>query len=248
MPAPDRAGGLPLWAAVIHGASARIRFHAGNRAAAIAEFARWQRHWAPFRVIDGNAGYLHTLTSVDDALPVLGTDEVVDAAYAELCRWSWTRFAPANLCGLDQLRGGLALRLGQLDAAEGHYATGLEWAEREGSLVEAGRCLLGLARLAERRGITVAPRAGSNGRMHSSRHGGQTSTLPRHPLRCRFLIEEGRRTVQACRLARLRCCGLSPQDGPTRKSPVSSRSARTRWRGTSHTSSPRQILRTVRRR
>ena len=53
---------------------------------------------------------------------------------------------------LDHRRGDLALQLDLVDEAEGHYRTGLDWTEREGCFVEAGRCLHGLARVAKRRG------------------------------------------------------------------------------------------------
>ena len=54
--------------------------------------------------------------------------------------------------GMDKVRGQFALRLDLIDEAEQHFRTGLEWCERERCPVEAGRCLQGLAELAERRG------------------------------------------------------------------------------------------------
>ncbi|MBI2760884.1 MAG: hypothetical protein HYX51_05605 [Chloroflexi bacterium] len=152
MPAPERAGGLPNWLAVIHGGRARTRFHAGDEAGARGELAAWARYWAPFRITDGTPGYLHSITCVDGVLPALGSDELVRAVYAELQGWSWARFGPANPCGIDQLRGALALRLGQLDEAQQHYNTGLAWADREQCPLEAGRCLRGLAEVAVPRG------------------------------------------------------------------------------------------------
>ena len=53
---------------------------------------------------------------------------------------------------LDPVRGALGLRLDLVDEAEQHFRTGLEWCERERCPVEAGRCLQGLAEVAERRG------------------------------------------------------------------------------------------------
>ena len=43
------------------------------------------------------------------------------------------------------------MRLERLEEAEEHYRTGLEWAERERFPVEQGRCLQGLAEVAELR-------------------------------------------------------------------------------------------------
>ena len=53
---------------------------------------------------------------------------------------------------LDGLRGALALRLDKVEEAEEWYRIGLEWAERERCPIEQGRCLQGLAEVAERRG------------------------------------------------------------------------------------------------
>jgi hypothetical protein len=53
----------------------------------------------------------------------------------------------------DDLRGRLALRLGEIDEAERHFRIGLEWARRPDvrfGLVE-GRCRQGLAEIAETR-------------------------------------------------------------------------------------------------
>ena len=59
------------------------------------------------------------------------------------------------------LRGALALRFGDLDAAEQHFRTGLEWASRPDVrfIVDQGRCHQGLAEVAERRGDLEAARA-----------------------------------------------------------------------------------------
>jgi ATP/maltotriose-dependent transcriptional regulator MalT len=48
--------------------------------------------------------------------------------------------------------GFLELRRGDLDAAERDLRAGFDWCEREGCPVELGRCLHGLAEVAERRG------------------------------------------------------------------------------------------------
>lgn len=49
------------------------------------------------------------------------------------------------------MRGGLALALGLPDRAEQHFRTGMEWAKKMRSPIEAGRNLIGLARVAEAR-------------------------------------------------------------------------------------------------
>ena len=88
---------------------------------------------------------------LDDALPALGTDDDVRAWYAESVKWGAVR--TTNFAQLmDRVRGNLAVRLDLVDEAAQHFRTGLEWAERERCPVEAGRCLQGLAEVAERRG------------------------------------------------------------------------------------------------
>ena len=77
---------------------------------------------------------------------------------------SGLRSYSAPLAGLgnpDWLRGALALRFGDLDAAEQHFRTGLEWASRPDVrfIVDQGRCLQGLAEVAEHRGDLEAARA-----------------------------------------------------------------------------------------
>jgi ATP/maltotriose-dependent transcriptional regulator MalT len=59
---------------------------------------------------------------------------------------------------LDRSDGVLALRLDLVEEAGQHFRTGLEWCERERCPVEAGRCLQGLAEVAERRGDLEAAR------------------------------------------------------------------------------------------
>ena len=63
----------------------------------------------------------------------------VHATYEELVSWHWVRFGYLTPRSLDHLRAPLALRLDLVDEAEGWFATGLEWAERERCPVEYGR-------------------------------------------------------------------------------------------------------------
>jgi hypothetical protein len=84
-------------------------------------------------------------------LPVLGDDALVETAYREISALPELRLVGIAAHSTDHLRGALALRLGLIDEAEGHYRSGLAWAERERCPVEQGRCLQGLAEVAERR-------------------------------------------------------------------------------------------------
>lgn len=100
-----------------------------------------------------------------EQLGVLGFADVAVAALAEephaRSLAAYLEVVPELRCyplgGLgnpDVLRGALALRFGDLDAAEQHFRTGLEWASRPDVrfVVDQGRCLQGLAEVAERRG------------------------------------------------------------------------------------------------
>ena len=94
----------------------------------------------------------YSLAEVDEALPALGDEDVVREVYERLRGWTAMRIGRISGRGFDHIRGALALRLDLVDEAEGHYRTGLEWAERERCPVEQGRNLQGLAEVAERHG------------------------------------------------------------------------------------------------
>jgi DNA-binding CsgD family transcriptional regulator len=79
-------------------------------------------------------------------------------------RWSYNmlkesgaRFTPG--ASLDNLRGILALQLGLDPEAEQHFRAGVEICDRERCVLESGRCHLGLAEVAIRRGDRYAARA-----------------------------------------------------------------------------------------
>ncbi len=93
---------------------------------------------------------------VTGVLPLLwfADDQTLAKRYAEMSGPNAARFPPFGGEAGDVARGLLALRLGDPEAAERHYLEGLEWARRPDvrfGLVE-GRCLQGLADVAEARG------------------------------------------------------------------------------------------------
>lgn len=69
---------------------------------------------------------------------------------ASLARYPTLRSLRHCHAGPDWLRGKIALRFGDLDAAEQHFRTGLEWASSPDVrfIVDQGRCLQGLADVA----------------------------------------------------------------------------------------------------
>ena len=153
LPAPERAGGFPVFVAHLHGGRARVRFNAGDLDGAQKELATALEalstlaHPRPL-----HTGRLYSLIEADEVLVALGDEPLVQAIYDEVAGWTGVRIDPLTAKSVDPLRGALALRLGRLEEAEAAYRTGLEWAERERCPIEQGRCLMGLAELAERRG------------------------------------------------------------------------------------------------
>jgi hypothetical protein len=87
---------------------------------------------------------------LDRALYEHGTLALVREVYEELERRS--AFRVSNYGCIDHFRGNLALRLNLVGDAGQHFRSGLEWCERERCPVEAGRALLGLGEVAQRRG------------------------------------------------------------------------------------------------
>ena len=106
----------------------------------------------------------------DELLWLLSDEDDLRAAYSHLRRTSvpalwggggmvtdWAKLTPLGKA-LDRIRGDFAFHLDLVDEAEQHLRVGLEWCERERCLIEAGRCLQGLAEVAERRGDLDAAR------------------------------------------------------------------------------------------
>ena len=145
-----RAAELPEAVVGADGALARIYFERGQEDDARERLHAWAEGLPALYPVYGEA---NALAEVDASLPALGEEAVVRGVYEQSTRWH--QFRAARGVGLDPIRGSLALRLGLVDEAEQHYRTGLEWAERERCPVEAGRCLQGLAEVAERRGNTA---------------------------------------------------------------------------------------------
>ena len=127
---------------LVHGLRARILYHAGDEPGARAELARWA---------EAGIGWPH---EIDECLPALGDDALLRREYDALTTGNVARVrvSALSVMPLDHQRGALALRLGLVADAERHYRTGLTWAEREHCPFVAGRCLQGLAAVAEHRG------------------------------------------------------------------------------------------------
>ncbi len=149
LPSGEMTGGIPVMQVQVHGARARILLESGDREGARLELETWARAVGNLEQAGGGALRGH-LEAIGPALAHLGDDETIRRTY------EFTAAAPELHFGyfgsLDQFRGALALRLGKLDEAERWFRSGGEVCERERCPVEAGRNLVGLAEVAERRG------------------------------------------------------------------------------------------------
>ena len=114
-----------------------------------------QRHlaaWANrYDRLTGHESRIPAVGAIDECLPALGNDALVEKIYKDAVGWTPLRHAAGVGRPLDHIRGALALRLGRVEEAEEHYRTGLKWAKEVRFPVEQGRCLQGLAEVAERR-------------------------------------------------------------------------------------------------
>ncbi len=162
-PTPDTPGGTAeVLLAQLLGSLARTRFNAGHEDEARKYVAECSKQLGQVMLAPNSAAFItarhefriYAIAELDECLPALGDESLIQALYEELVEWKILRYSPADARGLDHIRGALALRLERIDEAEAWYRTGLEWSEREGCPVEAGRCLHGLAEVAERRGQT----------------------------------------------------------------------------------------------
>ena len=133
-------------------AAARLHLALGDRAAAQARFDAWRSVYETvFEESTRNFGIGH----VGLAICELADEGFLREIAAYLKRHAAARmFFSAGGPMPDTIRGTIALKLGDVDEAERHFRTGFEWASSPDVRfeVDAGRCLQGLAEVAERRG------------------------------------------------------------------------------------------------
>jgi len=159
LPDPAVAGGVPFFLAHLLAASARVMFNAGHIEQARQEFTRMRdalQAQINVSVYDGVATSNNTLGLLDEALPHLADDAFMEAAEQEGRRVQdaprpWFYDSIAARCS-SRVFADIVLNRGRVDDAEKHYRRSLDWCERERLPIEAGRCLQGLAEVAERRG------------------------------------------------------------------------------------------------
>jgi hypothetical protein len=136
------------------GTELRVLVARGDREAAERSFVEWRTATSADKLV-GPYEAVRAYVNAAESILVLGDLPFIETAYRTLNEYKWFRFAFFGVAeAADVMRGALALRLGNVDAAERHFVEGLQWARQPDvrfGLVEA-RCLQGLAEVAERRG------------------------------------------------------------------------------------------------
>ena len=146
---PERGGGTPTAMSQIDAAAAGALFRAGRDDAARREMHAW-------------ADVARTYDSMPDEAPALldclvglGTEALVREvrdAYATRDAQAHNVYSTLQGRGMDEVRGALALRLGDLDAAERWFGAGATWAEAQRCPLDEARCIEGLAAVSRARG------------------------------------------------------------------------------------------------
>jgi tetratricopeptide (TPR) repeat protein len=151
LPNPADAGGVPHFLATGYASRASGFLLLGDPESARRELAEVENLFWSCR---GSAvATLGVLIFADDALPAVASDALAAELEEILERWEWARGWG------DRLRGRLAFRRAEFDEAEQHFRTGVEVATQLEWVVILGRCLQGLAEIAELRGNRDEARA-----------------------------------------------------------------------------------------
>ena len=157
LPDEAAAAGLPAFLTLIHGTRARVLVNAGQHGRARQELRVVRDAWDALQFATTHEGValgFSGLAVLDEALTQVGDDTLlraVDAFRREDPYASQQNYFAFGGRTMQRIYGDVALRLDQLEEAERLYRAGLAWCERERCPVEAGRCLHGLAEVAERR-------------------------------------------------------------------------------------------------
>jgi tetratricopeptide (TPR) repeat protein len=164
LPDPRVAGGVPQYLGQLHAGRARVLLNAGRAEQAQLDFALMREG------LQSNPAPVPAIVALDEALPALADEHFLKAVLAYPPSHSFD----VNGRSAQRTRGLLKLQQGLVDDAEQDFRSALAWCERERCPVEAGRCLQGLAEIAERRGNTaeamqLLDRAGELFRQHGAK-------------------------------------------------------------------------------
>ena len=150
-------GGQPVVEAQIHAATARVLLANGEREAGQAAFERMRaslQRTINTPEVDGFRFVPIALVSLDTAIVDFADDGYLRACFHYL--QTLKEIAPITNFGVSSQipYANIALALDEVAVAETAFAGNLAWAEREGADIIGGRCHLGLAEVASRRGQT----------------------------------------------------------------------------------------------
>jgi serine/threonine protein kinase/class 3 adenylate cyclase len=154
LPPVQKTGGAAGFLVIVLGHRTRILLAAGRAEEARSELEVW-RSTLPepgTRSSPTSRFPIDAYASAREAIATLAEPDLVRRVYDELAANPAFQLDIYGVSGIDVLRGALALHLGLVEDAQEHYRTGFEWATRERCPGEAGRCLQGLADVAERKG------------------------------------------------------------------------------------------------
>jgi tetratricopeptide (TPR) repeat protein len=153
---PARAGGTPTAMSQIHAAAARTLFRAGREDAAHREMHAWADVARRYdSMTEEAAALIDCLTGIGG--PELVTE--VREAYAASDAHARNAYSTLQGRGTDEIRGALALRIGDLAEAERWFSAGASWAAGQRCPLDEARCMEGLAGVASARGDRTAARA-----------------------------------------------------------------------------------------
>jgi len=157
LPDPVAAGGNADQLTMIHGTRARVLANAGQHDRAQQELGALRAAWVAWEapLYEGVAIDWGGLGALDETLTQIGDTtllQAVDAYRRADPLVPQTNYLSFTGRSMQRIYAGVALCLDQLEDAEKLFSAGLEWCERERCPIEAGRCLHGLAEVAERRG------------------------------------------------------------------------------------------------
>jgi hypothetical protein len=139
---PERGGGATTALSQINAAAAGLLFHAGRGDAARDALDAWAR------IAREGQSLCDEAPALVDCLVALGADDLlreIHDAYEK--RVGGIVYSTLQGRGDAAARAAIALRLGLVQLARAQYEHGLAWAERERCPIDAGCCLLGLARV-----------------------------------------------------------------------------------------------------
>jgi class 3 adenylate cyclase len=153
LPSPATAGGFPVFVGIIHSTRARVLCNAAKIEEARSEFEQVLEaaKLDPGRVSANGVPFNRVMVPVlDEAFAALADEGLLRGL-----TWDdWRQgilFDGIGRC-IVRARGGIALSLGDIEAAEQLFTEALALCERERLPVDVGRCHYGLAEVAEQRG------------------------------------------------------------------------------------------------